>query len=55
MTRPESHYVLDGLFGKATDPPAFGHATDTHGATLANSAPVNLVGKQPSPRIRNLG
>jgi len=31
------------------------HATDTHGATLANFALFDLVGKQLSPRIRDLG
>lgn len=33
----------------------FEHATDTHGAALANFALFDLVGKQPSPRIRDLG
>lgn len=51
-TAPESHYVLDGLLGNATDLPVFEHATDTHGATLANFALFDLVGKQLSPRIR---
>ncbi|MEV0216720.1 Tn3 family transposase [Micromonospora sp. NPDC050695] len=54
-TAPESHYVLDGLLGNATDLPVFEHATDTHGATLANVALLDLVGKQLSPRIRDLG
>ncbi|WSG06805.1 transposase [Micromonospora sp. NBC_01739] len=31
------------------------HATDTRGATLANFALFDLVGKQLSPRIRDLG
>src|SRR6266487_6440490 len=31
------------------------HATDTHGATLANFALFDLVGLQLSPRIRDLG
>jgi TnpA family transposase len=52
---PESHYALDGLLGNATDLPVFEHATDTHGATLANFALFDLVGKQLSPRIRDLG
>jgi TnpA family transposase len=52
---PVSHYVLDGLLGNATDLPVFEHATDTHGATLANFALFDLVGKQLSPRIRDLG
>jgi TnpA family transposase len=52
---PESHYVLDGILGNATDLPITEHATDTHGATLANFALFDLVGKQLSPRIRDLG
>jgi TnpA family transposase len=55
-TAPESHYVLDGILGNETDPPIAEHATDTsHGATLANFALFDLVGKQLSPRIRDLG
>jgi len=54
-TAPESHYVLDGLLGNETDLPVFEHATDTHGATLANFGLFDLVGKQLSPRIRDLG
>ncbi|MFY1615451.1 Tn3 family transposase [Micromonospora sp. WMMD736] len=54
-TAPESHYVLDGLLGNATDLAVLEHATDTHGATLANFALFDLVGKQLSPRIRDLG
>lgn len=54
-TAPESHYVLDGLLGNETDLPTVEHATDTHGATLANFALFDLVGKQLSPRIRDLG
>lgn len=38
-----------------TDLPVFEHATDTHGATLANFALFDLVGKQLSPCIRDLG
>ncbi|GIF13505.1 hypothetical protein Ate01nite_35370 [Actinoplanes teichomyceticus] len=41
--------------GDPTDLPVFEHATDTHGATLANFALFDLVGKQLSPRIRDLG
>ncbi len=52
---PESHYVLDGILGDDTDLPITEHATDTHGATLANFALFDLVGKQLSPRIRDLG
>lgn len=54
-TAPESHYVLDGVLGNDTDLPIVEHATDTHGATLANFALFDLVGKQLSPRIRDLG
>jgi TnpA family transposase len=53
-TTPESHYVLDGILGNETDLPIHEHATDTHGATLANFALFDLVGKQLSPRIRDL-
>ncbi|MGH3232848.1 MAG: Tn3 family transposase, partial [Streptosporangiaceae bacterium] len=48
-------YVLDEILGNATDLPIIEHATDTHGATLANFALSGLVGKQLSPRIRDLG
>jgi Tn3 transposase DDE domain-containing protein len=44
-TAPESHYVLDGVLGNDTDLPIVEHATDTHGATLANFALFDLVGK----------
>src|SRR5450755_2821673 len=54
-TAPESHYVLDEILGNATDLPIAEHATDTHGASLANFALFDLVGKQLSPRIRDLG
>jgi TnpA family transposase len=54
-TAPESHYVLDGILGNQTDLPVAEHATDTHGATLANFALFDLVGLQLSPRIRDLG
>jgi TnpA family transposase len=53
-TAPESHYVLDGILGNGTDLPIVEHATDTAGATLANFALFDLVGKQLSPRIRDL-
>ncbi|MDQ1247558.1 MAG: hypothetical protein QG597_1928 [Actinomycetota bacterium] len=54
-TAPEGHYVLDGLLGNGLDLPITEHATDTHGASLANFALFDLVGKQLSPRIRDLG
>jgi TnpA family transposase len=47
--------VLDGILGNQTDLLITEHATDTHGATLANSALFDLVGLQLSPRIRDLG
>nr|WP_240947870.1 transposase [Planosporangium mesophilum] len=47
-TAPESHYVLDGLLGNETDLPTFEHATDTHGATLANFALFDTGGR-PAP------
>jgi hypothetical protein len=51
-TAPEGHIVLDTILGT---PPIMEHATDTHGASLANFALFDLVGKQLSPRIRDLG
>ena len=36
-TVPESPYVLDGILGNQTDLLITQHATDTHGATMANS------------------
>lgn len=54
-THREAHYVLDDLLGNATDLPIQVHATDTHGVTLINFALFDLVGKQLSPRIRDLG
>jgi len=54
-TSPESPNVLDGILGNQTDLPVTEHATDTHGATLANFALFDLVDLQFSPRIRDLG
>jgi len=54
-TSPESPYVLDGILGNQTDLIVTEHATDTHGATLANFALFDLTGPQLSPRIRDLG
>ncbi len=54
-TAPESPYVLDGILGNQTDLLITEHATDTHGATLANFALFHLVDLQLSPRIRDLG
>lgn len=52
---PEAPLVLDEILGNATDLAIVEHATDTHGATLANFALFDLCGKQLSPRIRDLG
>ncbi len=54
-TDPESLYALDGILGNQTDLLITEHATDTHGATMANFALFDLVGLQLSPRIRDLG
>jgi TnpA family transposase len=54
-THREAHYVLDEIMGNATDLPITEHATDTHGVTLVNFGLFDLVGKQFSPRIRDLG
>jgi len=54
-TAPEGHYVLDALLGNQTDLPLVEHDTDTAGATMANFALFDLVGRQLSPRIRDLG
>ena len=48
-TSPESPYVLDGILGNQTDLQVTEHATDTHGATLANFALFDLEGLQLSP------
>ena len=42
-TDREAHYVLDEILGNATDLPITEHATDTHGASLANFAPVSYT------------
>ncbi len=47
--------MLDEILGNATDPPITEHATDTHGVTLVSFGLFDLVGKQLSPRIRDLG
>jgi TnpA family transposase len=54
-TAPESPYMLDGILGNQTDLLITEHATDAHGATLANFALFDLVDLQLSPRIRDLG
>lgn len=55
VTEPEATYVLDEILGNQTDLPISEHATDTAGASLVNFALFDLVGKQFSPRIRDLG
>jgi TnpA family transposase len=52
---PEAPLVLDEVLGNATDLPITEHATDTHGATLANFALFDLCGRQLFPPIRDLG
>ncbi|MFD8381340.1 Tn3 family transposase [Streptomyces sp. NPDC059679] len=54
-THREAYYVLDEILGNATDLPITEHAADTHGVTLVNFGLFDLVGKQLSPRIRDLG
>jgi TnpA family transposase len=54
-TEREAHYVLDEILGNTTDLPIVEHTTDTHGVTLVNFGLFDLVGKQFSPRIRDLG
>jgi TnpA family transposase len=51
----EAPLVLDEVLGNVTDLVITEHATDTAGATLANFALFDLVGRQLSPRIRDLG
>ncbi len=43
------------VLGNTTDLPIEEHATDTHGATLANFALFDLVGLRLTPRIRDVG
>ncbi|WP_269856996.1 Tn3 family transposase [Streptomyces sp. RPT161] len=47
--------MLDEILGNATDLPITVHATDTHGVTQVNFVLFDLVGKQLSPRVRDLG
>jgi TnpA family transposase len=54
-TQPEATFVLDEILGNQTELPIAEHATDTAGASLVNFALFDLVGKQFSPRIRDLG
>jgi TnpA family transposase len=54
-TDREATYVLDAILGNQTDLQIAEHVTDTHGQTLINFALFDLLGKQLSPRIRDLG
>jgi len=54
-TDREATYVLDAILGNQTDLQIAEHVTDTHGQTLLNFALFDLLGKQLSPRIRDLG
>ena len=44
--------MLDGILGNRTDLPVAEHATDTHGATLANFALFDLLGLAFAPHPR---
>jgi len=50
----DATYVLNEILANETDLPLDEHTTDTHGYTDLNFALFDLVGKQFSPRIRNL-
>jgi TnpA family transposase len=54
-TDREATYALDAILGNQTELPIAEHVTDTHGQTLINFALFDLLGKQLSPRIRDLG
>jgi TnpA family transposase len=55
VTDREAVYVLDEIFGNATDLPIIEHATDTAGQTLTVFSLFKLTGLVLSPRIRDLG
>jgi TnpA family transposase len=55
VTDREAVYVLDEIFGNATDLPITEHATDTAGQTLTVFSLFKLTGLMLSPRIRDLG
>ncbi|WBB69099.1 Tn3 family transposase [Micromonospora sp. WMMD812] len=55
MATGRSRTTCSTGWGNETDLPVFEHTTNTHGATLATFALFDLVGKQLSPRIRDLG
>ena len=50
----DATYVLNEILANETDLPLNEHTTDTHGYTDLNFALFDLVGKQFSPRIRDL-
>lgn len=50
----DSTYVLNEILANETDLPLYEHTTDTHGYTDLNFALFDLVGKQFSPRIKDL-
>jgi TnpA family transposase len=50
----ESTFTLNDILANETDLPLYEHTTDTHGYTDLNFALFDLVGKQFSPRIRDL-
>ncbi len=50
----DSTYTLNEILANETDLPLYEHTTDTHGYTDLNFALFDLVGKQFSPRIRDI-
>lgn len=50
----DATYVLNEILANETDLPLNEHTTDTHGYTDLNFALFDLVGKQFSPRIRDI-
>ncbi|WP_162074352.1 Tn3 family transposase, partial [Chryseobacterium fistulae] len=50
----ESTFTLNDILANETDLPLHEHTTDTHGYTDLNFALFDLVGKQFSPRIRDI-
>jgi TnpA family transposase len=54
VTERDATYVLNEILANETDLPLVEHTTDTHGYSDLNFALFDLVGKQYSPRIRDL-
>jgi len=50
----DATYVLNEILANETDLPLHEHTTDTHGYTDLNFALFDLVGKQFSPRIKDI-